>query len=45
MKVAKESIFISAIRAFFNTLLGTVGVFAALIPSIILFAILSTPDQ
>lgn len=45
MKIARESIFISAIRAFFNTLLGTVGVFVALIPSIILFAILSTPDQ
>ena len=45
MKVAKESIFISAIRAFFNTLLGTFGVFVAIIPSIILFAILSTSDQ
>ncbi len=45
MKIARESIFISAIRAFFNSLLGTFGVFVALIPSIILFAILSSPDQ
>ncbi|NGX62941.1 MAG: putative signal peptide peptidase SppA [Candidatus Anoxychlamydiales bacterium] len=45
MNIARESIFISAIRAFFNTLLGTVGVVIAIIPSLILFSIFTSSDQ
>ncbi len=44
MKLSNESIFISAIRSFFNTLLGTLGVFLALIPTFIIFTILA-PDH
>jgi len=44
MKIAKESIFITAVRTFFNTLLGTLGVFIAFIPSFILFSIF-TPSE
>ena len=45
MKLSRESIFISSIRAFFNTLLGTIGVVIAIIPIFILFSILSSTDQ
>ncbi len=42
MEIAKESIFISAIRSFFNTLLGAVGVFIAIIPFILFITIFSS---
>jgi len=45
MKLSRESIFISSIRAFFNTLLGTIGVVIAIIPILILFSIFSSADQ
>jgi signal peptide peptidase SppA len=45
MKISRESIFISAIRSFFNTLLGTIGVFVAIIPSFIIFSIFAPSDQ
>jgi len=44
MKIAKESIFISAIRSFFNTLLGTLGIFIAVIPIFIILAIITPGD-
>jgi len=45
MKIAKESIFISAVRSFFNTLLGTFGVFIAFIPSLILFSLFAPSEH
>lgn len=45
MKLSRESIFISSIRAFFNTLLGTIGVVIAIIPIFILFSIFTSADQ
>ena len=45
MKLSRESIFISSIRAFFNTLLGTIGVVIAIIPIFIIFSILTSSDQ
>lgn len=45
MKISRESIFISAIRSFFNTLFGAIGVFIAIIPAFIIFSIFMPGDQ
>jgi len=45
MKLSRESIFISAIRSFFNTLLGTLGIFLAFIAIFIIFSFFLMPDQ
>ncbi len=45
MEISKESIFISSIRTFFHTLLGTIGIFLALIPIIIFSSIFSSSDK
>jgi len=42
MQIIKESIFISAIRSFFSTLLGTLGIFIAIIPIFIFISIISS---
>lgn len=44
MKLSNESIFISGIRSFFNTVLGTIGVFVAIIISFIIFSILAPSE-
>ena len=41
MKYLKESIFLSAIRSFFNTLLGTAGIFLAFIPIVLMITFFS----
>lgn len=44
MKLSNESIFISALRSFFNTMLGTIGIFLAIFIFFMLIAILSPSD-
>jgi protease IV len=44
MNFVKESIFFSGIRSFFITLLGTIGIFVAIIPCIMIIAFLSEGD-
>ncbi|MFA6118320.1 MAG: S49 family peptidase [Parachlamydiales bacterium] len=45
MNFTKESIFISGIRSFINTLLGTAGIFIALMACIMIFAIFLGNEQ
>lgn len=45
MKLSNESIFISAIRSFFNSFLGAIGVVFAIIFAFIIFAIMMPSDH
>src|SRR3990167_1660105 len=45
MKHMKESIFLSAIRSFCNTLLGTIGIFFGFIPILIIVSFFSTTTE
>ncbi|MBN2479066.1 MAG: S49 family peptidase [Parachlamydiales bacterium] len=45
MEFTKESIFISSIRSFFSTLLGTIGIFIAFIPIFIILSMFSSGKE